>query len=85
MVGREDDLCAGAVGSQDTSRVTVSAGGRQKATTGMGNKMKDLQETWELARRSKWRPRNNREADRSGGNSGKEQMLVEKGGCWLKH
>jgi hypothetical protein len=26
--------------------------------------MKDLRETWEPIRRSEWRPRNNREADR---------------------
>jgi hypothetical protein len=41
-----DDQRAGPVGSEATSRLIAPAGGRQKMTTGAGNAMKDLQETY---------------------------------------
>jgi hypothetical protein len=71
---------AGAVESQSTCGVTGLTGGRQKTMTSVGNEKKDLQNTRELARRSKWRLRNNREPDRGGSQpSGNEWVLVVKG------
>jgi hypothetical protein len=63
----EDDQQAGTVGSQATAGVAASLEGKQKTTTGAGNMTEGgrlPRDSREPARKYKWRPSNNREADR---------------------
>jgi hypothetical protein len=67
-------------GSQATSRITTPTEGRQKKTTGVGNETTNGQETRESKKKSEWRQRRNKLAERMGGESSGNERVPGKGG-----